>query len=88
MLGTMKIIKRSICAGRRFRRRAYRRTHFTPPLFSALDRKGIIREAVTLHVGLGTFLPVTASGYGVSICMHAEFAVLSTETAAQLEQGA
>src|SRR5215469_6138469 len=29
--------------------------HFTPSLFSALEKKGVVREAVTLHVGLGTF---------------------------------
>src|SRR5262245_738387 len=35
--------------------------HFTPELFAALEKKGVTREAVTLHVGLGTFLPVTAT---------------------------
>src|SRR3954465_7462562 len=35
--------------------------HFTPELFAALEEKGVAREAVTLHVGLGTFLPVTAA---------------------------
>jgi S-adenosylmethionine:tRNA ribosyltransferase-isomerase len=59
--------------------------HFTPPLFSALDRKGIIRETVTLHVGLGTFLPVTASDTGQHR-MHAEHAVLNPETAARLSK--
>ena len=34
--------------------------HFTPELFAALAAKGVTREQVTLHVGLGTFLPVTA----------------------------
>jgi len=32
--------------------------HFTPELLSALDRQGIARAAVTLHVGYGTFKPV------------------------------
>jgi S-adenosylmethionine:tRNA ribosyltransferase-isomerase len=57
--------------------------HFTPALFSALDRKGIIREAVTLHVGLGTFLPVVASDTEQHR-MHAERAILSAETVARL----
>ena len=35
--------------------------HFTPELLGALDAAGIVRERVTLHVGAGTFLPVTAS---------------------------
>lgn len=34
--------------------------HFTPELLAALDRRGVERVAVTLHVGLGTFKPVTA----------------------------
>ena len=34
--------------------------HFTPELLRALDAAGVIRAAVTLHVGLGTFRPVTA----------------------------
>lgn len=32
--------------------------HFTPELLDTLDRIGVRRAAVTLHVGLGTFLPV------------------------------
>jgi S-adenosylmethionine:tRNA ribosyltransferase-isomerase len=57
--------------------------HFTPALFSALDRKGIVPEAVTLHVGLGTFLPVAVSDTEHHR-MHAERAILSAETAARL----
>jgi S-adenosylmethionine:tRNA ribosyltransferase-isomerase len=32
--------------------------HFTPGLLQALERRGVRRAAVTLHVGPGTFLPV------------------------------
>jgi len=32
--------------------------HFTDALLAALDRRGVERVAVTLHVGAGTFLPV------------------------------
>jgi S-adenosylmethionine:tRNA ribosyltransferase-isomerase len=32
--------------------------HFTEDMLSRIDRKGIRRVSVTLHVGLGTFLPV------------------------------
>ncbi|MEM9419033.1 MAG: tRNA preQ1(34) S-adenosylmethionine ribosyltransferase-isomerase QueA [Planctomycetota bacterium] len=32
--------------------------HFTPELLASLDAMGVERAAVTLHVGLGTFLPV------------------------------
>ena len=34
--------------------------HFTPSLLRALDDRGVRRVTVTLHVGAGTFLPVTA----------------------------
>jgi S-adenosylmethionine:tRNA ribosyltransferase-isomerase len=32
--------------------------HFTPAVFDALDRRGVQRTSVTLHVGPGTFKPV------------------------------
>ena len=32
--------------------------HFTPAVLGALEAKGIEREAITLHVGYGTFKPV------------------------------
>jgi S-adenosylmethionine:tRNA ribosyltransferase-isomerase len=32
--------------------------HFTPALLEALERRGVQRVTVTLHVGAGTFLPV------------------------------
>jgi len=34
--------------------------HFTPELFQKLESRGIGRAFVTLHVGIGTFRPVTA----------------------------
>ena len=34
--------------------------HFTPEVFQNLERKGIQRAEVTLHVGVGTFRPVEA----------------------------
>jgi len=34
--------------------------HFTPQLLEAIDERGVTRHAVTLHVGTGTFKPVTA----------------------------
>jgi S-adenosylmethionine:tRNA ribosyltransferase-isomerase len=57
--------------------------HFTPELFAKLDTKGVTREAVTLHVGLGTFLPVTAQDTSEHR-MHAERAVLDAATADHL----
>lgn len=59
--------------------------HFTSGLLSRLDNKGVAREAVTLHVGLGTFLPVTAPNTEQHR-MHAERAILSTGTADRLNK--
>ncbi len=57
--------------------------HFTPDLLARLTGKGISREAVTLHVGLGTFLPVTAQDTSQHR-MHAERAVLDAHAASRL----
>ncbi len=57
--------------------------HFTPDLFATLDRRGIERRFVTLHVGAGTFLPVKAEDTK-DHRMHAEIGHISQETAAAL----
>ncbi len=57
--------------------------HFTPELFLRLSEAGVGREAVTLHVGPGTFLPMSVEDTDQHK-MHAETAVLTAETAAQL----
>ena len=57
--------------------------HFTPQLLAHLQEKGVLRETVTLHVGLGTFLPVTAEDTSEHR-MHAERLVLSREVATRL----
>ena len=57
--------------------------HFTPELFQRLSAAGVGREAVTLHVGPGTFLPMTVEDTAEHK-MHAETAVLSAETADRL----
>ncbi len=54
--------------------------HFTPELFERLDKKGIERLFVTLHVGGGTFLPVKVDDTD-NHKMHAEFGVLSQAVA-------
>lgn len=45
--------------------------HFTPEVFDALGQKNIPRLFLTLHVGAGTFKPVTAPRVG-GHSMHAE----------------
>ncbi|MDE2135783.1 MAG: tRNA preQ1(34) S-adenosylmethionine ribosyltransferase-isomerase QueA [Alphaproteobacteria bacterium] len=57
--------------------------HFTPSLFEALEGRGVGRESVTLHVGPGTFLPVSTADTAQHR-MHAEWACLSDESAAHL----
>ena len=57
--------------------------HFTPQLLADLAAVGVSRETVTLHVGLGTFLPVTVSET-TEHRMHAERATLHADTAARL----
>jgi S-adenosylmethionine:tRNA ribosyltransferase-isomerase len=49
--------------------------HFTPELLAALEQRGIQHTYVTLHVGLGTFQPVTAERIEEHV-MHAERYVL------------
>ncbi|CAD7029272.1 S-adenosylmethionine:tRNA ribosyltransferase-isomerase [Pseudorhizobium endolithicum] len=57
--------------------------HFTPEIFAALDRAGIERHFVTLHVGAGTFLPVKADDTDAHR-MHSEVGHVTAETAGRL----
>ena len=57
--------------------------HFTPGLFQTLENRGIGRAFVTLHVGLGTFRPVTAER-AEDHQMEAERYTLPPETAARM----
>ncbi len=54
--------------------------HFTPELLQKIQEQGISVAYVTLHVGLGTFRPVSADEI-TDHHMHAEFCMLSQETA-------
>lgn len=57
--------------------------HFTPELLATLEKQGIRRTAVTLHVGIGTFRPVTVEKLEDHV-MHSEWASVSEETIAQI----
>jgi len=57
--------------------------HFTPALLEALGRHGIGWTTLTLHVGLGTFLPVRVADPR-DHHMHAEWGILSPETAERI----
>jgi len=54
--------------------------HFTPELLEKIKAKGVELEFVTLHVGLGTFRPVSAETIEDHE-MHSEFFVVSQDTA-------
>jgi S-adenosylmethionine:tRNA ribosyltransferase-isomerase len=54
--------------------------HFTPAILTALDARGVKRQAVTLHVGAGTFLSVTVDDPR-DHRMHAELGSLSPQAA-------
>ncbi|HVJ69517.1 MAG TPA: tRNA preQ1(34) S-adenosylmethionine ribosyltransferase-isomerase QueA [Caulifigura sp.] len=53
--------------------------HFTPELFSRLDNRGVSRAFVTLHVGIGTFRPVTAENLAEHH-MHSEWGEVPPST--------
>jgi S-adenosylmethionine:tRNA ribosyltransferase-isomerase len=59
--------------------------HFTPELMTALDRRGVSRHFVTLHVGAGTFLPVKTDDVARHR-MHAESGEVSAGTAVALNE--
>ncbi len=54
--------------------------HFTDRLFEALDTCGVQRVFVTLHVGMGTFLPVKVENTE-DHAMHAEWGEVTAQTA-------
>ena len=59
--------------------------HFTPELLAALDARGIARATVTLHVGVGTFLPVRVDDVA-DHRMHAERGIVTAENAAAINR--
>jgi len=58
--------------------------HFDEPLLQALDKKGVKRAFVTLHVGAGTFQPVKVDQIDEHR-MHAEYIEVSPEVCAQVQ---
>ena len=57
--------------------------HFTDELLAEIDRSGIARREVTLHVGAGTFRPVKSDEIG-DHDMHSEFIAVSRDFIAEL----
>ncbi len=54
--------------------------HFTPELLEKVKAKGVTIVPVTLHVGLGTFRPVTVEDVDTHV-MHSEYYQVSQEAA-------
>ena len=59
--------------------------HFTEDLISKIKEKGVKIEYITLHVGLGTFRPVSVEDV-TNHKMHSEFYQMSKETAKVLNE--
>lgn len=59
--------------------------HFTPHMFGTLTEMGVTREHVTLHVGPGTFLPVSVDDTAAHK-MHSEHATLTEDAAERLNK--
>jgi len=57
--------------------------HFTPELLNSLQERGVQIEKLTLHVGLGTFKPVTEEQVANKI-LHSESFTLSSDVADRL----
>lgn len=57
--------------------------HFTPELLQILHQKGVTSTTVTLHVGLGTFRPVTCDDIR-DHAMHSERIIITPEAAHSL----
>jgi S-adenosylmethionine:tRNA ribosyltransferase-isomerase len=59
--------------------------HFTPEIFDALEELGVSKAELTLHVGLGTFRPVSAEIITDHEMHHERYAV-SSEAAAAISE--
>lgn len=59
--------------------------HFTKTLFEQIDAAGIGRSTVRLHVGMGTFAPMTREHWQAGK-LHSEWCRLSAETAGTLNR--
>ncbi len=57
--------------------------HFTPELLAELTSRGIAQERVTLHVGIGTFRPITTERLA-DHAMHSEWCSLAADAAERL----
>ena len=59
--------------------------HLTPELLETMKQRGVAITSVTLHVGLGTFKPISTENVEKH-AMHSEWCSLSAESAAVMQQ--
>jgi S-adenosylmethionine:tRNA ribosyltransferase-isomerase len=59
--------------------------HFTPELLARCEQRGIPQTFVTLHVGIGTFRPISVERLS-DHTMHGEWCELSADASALLDQ--
>lgn len=59
--------------------------HFTPELLSECQQNGIDHSRLTLHVGIGTFRPISVQSLSAHQ-MHSEWCELSEATATEIRQ--
>ncbi len=59
--------------------------HFTPDLLARIEKSGVQRIDVMLHIGLGTFQPITSRWIDQHV-MHAEHYAVSPEAIAALRE--
>jgi len=59
--------------------------HFTKRVFEKLEKKGIVKKTVTLHVGMGTFAPITEKNIREKR-LHNEWYEMTSETFQFIEQ--
>jgi S-adenosylmethionine:tRNA ribosyltransferase-isomerase len=57
--------------------------HFTPGMLAEIERRGVVRVEITLHVGLGTFQPIRTQSVEEH-SMHPERYEISPQAAADL----
>lgn len=60
--------------------------HFTPRVFETLKRKGVERQFITLHVGLGTFAPVSEEHLKTGT-LHKEWYEIEARAACAVSEG-
>ncbi len=57
--------------------------HFTQELLEALQQMGVLTVRITLHVGLGTFRPISSADLGQHV-MHGEWCCVSEDAAVRM----